>query len=106
MKILCALLFLCSTTFGHSKEHQPQLELFYSPYCYYSQKVLNYLKSIHKCVPLKDVVHDPKAKDELREKGGKMQVPCLLINDYPLYESDQIILWLSEHQNDLKVEQA
>ncbi len=50
-------------------------------------------------MPLKDVVYDPQAKEELREKGGKMQVPCLLIDAYPLYESDEIIRWFSEHQD-------
>ncbi|MES2344975.1 MAG: glutathione S-transferase N-terminal domain-containing protein [Chlamydiota bacterium] len=99
MKAFYVLLCCCATVLGYSEEYKPELELFYSPYCYYSQKVLNYLKSIHKSVPLKDVVYDPQAKEELREKGGKMQVPCLLIDAYPLYESDEIIRWFSEHQD-------
>ncbi len=86
--------------------HPPELELFYSPYCYYSLKVLNYLKSIDKTIPLRNVSDDPAAKEELRVKGGKMQVPCLLIEDIPLYESDLIILWLSENQECLVETQA
>lgn len=78
------------------------LQLYYSPYCYYSQKVLNYLKGIHKTVPLKDVMHDAGAKTELLRQGGKPQVPCLFIDGYPLYESDNIITWLSEHKECLE----
>ncbi len=77
------------------------LMLYYSPACPYSQKVLKYLQQIHKTIPMKSVANDPIAKKELREYGGKMQVPCLLIDGKPLYESDAIILWLSQHQESL-----
>lgn len=103
MKSLC--FFLCFFSFSagfcdnFTKENCPKLELYYSPYCYYSHKVLNFLKSVQKILPLKDVVHDPKAKQVLKEQGGKLQVPCLFINNTPLYESDHIILWLSDHQD-------
>lgn len=75
------------------------LNLFYTNYCPYSRKVLNYLYKIHKKVPLTDVQNNPQAKEYLRVKGGKMQVPCLFINGQPLYESDEIINWLSQHQD-------
>lgn len=80
---------------------KPVLVLYYSPYCGFSQKVLNYLRQIHKTVPMKNVINNPEAKEELRKYGGIMQVPCLFIDGKPLYESDQIIQWLSQHQEDL-----
>lgn len=83
---------------------KPTLVLYYSPYCGFSQKVLKYLQQIHKSVPMKNVINDPQAKDELRRYGGKMQVPCLFIDGKPLYESDLIIQWLSEHQEYLDPE--
>ena len=51
---------------------------------------------------MKDVMHDVGAKKELIEKGGKAQVPCLFIEGKPLYESDHIIFWLSEHSDSLE----
>ncbi len=83
------------------KYEKPVLVLYYSPSCGYSQKVVRYLKQIHKTVPMKNVINDREAKEELRKFGGIMQVPCLLIDGKPLYESDLIIQWLSEHQEDL-----
>lgn len=78
---------------------KPVLVLYYSPYCGYSQMVLNYLKQIHKTVPMKNVIDNPTAKDELKRYGGKLQVPCLFIDQNPLYESDKIIQWLSQNQD-------
>lgn len=77
------------------------LVLYYTPHCPYSQKVLNYLKQIHKMVPMKNIAVDPVAKRTLKQIGGKTQVPCLVINGQALYESDDIIKWLSEHKADL-----
>lgn len=76
----------------------PTLTLFYAPWCYYCHKVINYLKRINKQIPLKDV-ENPLNKEELITLGGRRQVPCLLINEEPLYESGAIIAWLSAHQD-------
>ena len=83
------------------QQERPVLVLYYSPACPYSQKVLKYLQQIHRTVPMKSVVNNPDAKKELKEYGGKMQVPCLLIDGKPLYESNSIIQWLSQHQESL-----
>jgi glutaredoxin 3 len=80
------------------RQERPRLVLYYSPSCPYSQKVLNYLKSINKTVPMKNVHASPQIKEELITKGGKGQVPCLFINDKPLYESDLIVQWLSANK--------
>lgn len=76
--------------------------LYYTTYCPYSQKVLRYLKKIHKQLPMKNVESDPQAKAELKKTGGKTQVPCLVIDGKALYESDAIIEWLSQHQDELE----
>ncbi len=78
------------------------LLLYYSPQCPYSKRVLDYLASIHKSVPLKNVVGDPQAKEELRRIGGKAQVPCLIIDGSPMYESQDIIRWFSTHKDALE----
>ncbi|GAB4184945.1 MAG: hypothetical protein Tsb0015_01500 [Simkaniaceae bacterium] len=75
------------------------LLLFYKTGCPYCEKVLTALKKMGKDIPKKNISEDPSAKEELKEKGGKVQVPCLFINDSPLYESDDIIHWLEENKS-------
>ena len=41
--------------FQEASIESPTLTLYYAPWCYYCQKVINYLKRINKQVPLKDV---------------------------------------------------
>ncbi|GEM_PF-1501740 len=82
-----------------SEKHD--LLLYYTTYCPFSQKVLKYLKKVHKQLPMKNLADDPFAKEELKKIGGKMQVPCLVIDGKALYEANEIILWLSKHQDEL-----
>ena len=79
----------------------PTLALYHTPWCYYCQKVIKYLDRIHKTVPLKDVDYLCN-KEELKKIGGKSQVPCLVIDGQALYESNDIIAWLSANQNKLE----
>ena len=83
----------------NSEKHD--LLLYYTTYCPYSQRVLKYLKKIHKLLPMKNLANNPQAKEELRKTGGKMQVPCLVIDGNALYESNAIIDWLSKHKDEL-----
>ncbi len=80
-------------------QESPSLVLYYSSRCPYSQKVLGYLKNIHKSVPMKDVVDNPQNKEELSRAGGQLLVPCLVIDGKALYDADAIIEWLSKHQD-------
>ncbi|MCB1116771.1 MAG: glutaredoxin [Chlamydiia bacterium] len=77
-------------------EEEHNLILYYKPTCSFCQKVLDYLESIEEEIPLKNIDEDPKAREELLHLGGKTQVPCLFIDDKPLYESDDIIDWIKE----------
>ena len=80
---------------------KPKLLLYYTPWCPYSQRVLDYLKQIHRTIPLKNIQQDPKSKEDLRKIGGKTQVPCLIIDGNPMYESATIIQWLSQNRQAL-----
>jgi glutathione S-transferase len=102
MRGLASLIFCLITSFGFAQDCPNSLTLYYSPYCPYSHRVLDYLKEINKTVALKSVAGNKQARDELKEKGGKAQVPCLFIDEYPLYESDDIIQWLCHHQECLE----
>jgi glutaredoxin len=116
MRLLSTILIgLCALTAGsyalEVQDHEmtasslpaknTELQLFYTPWCPYSQKVLNYLKQIHKTVPMRNIQNDPAGKELLKSKGGNAQVPCLFIDGKPLYESDAIIQWLSKHKDSL-----
>lgn len=71
-----------------------QLTLYYFPGCPYCRKVLNFCEENNITLTLKNIQETSKIRDELRHIGGKTQVPCLVIDGKPLYESDDIISWL------------
>lgn len=73
-----------------------ELLLYYFPECPYCRKVLNFIEknNLNDSFILKNIHEDPVAREELISKGGKEQVPCLFINEKPLYESADIIKWI------------
>ena len=74
------------------------LQLYYKPTCPFCINVLNYIKENRiSGVDLANVGTDPALREELARIGGKAQVPCLMINGKPLYESGDIIRWLDAH---------
>ena len=74
----------------------PHLELLYMPTCPYCRKVLAWMGEHDvEDVELLNVLEEPKNKERLIEEGGKDQVPCLLIDGKPLYESSDIIDYLA-----------
>lgn len=74
-----------------------QLKLFIKETCPYCIKVMDYMEAHDITVELADIVADESQRDELQKVGGKVQVPMLLIDGKPLYESDDIISWFKEH---------
>lgn len=65
------------------------------PFC---KKVMYYLKRNNLSVEIMDINKDPKNKEDLERIGGKVQVPMLLIDGKPLYESDDIIDWFKKNR--------
>lgn len=75
-----------------------KLELFKRDTCPFCQRVLKYIAETGRSdVLMRDTVQDLSNKEELIRIGGKDQVPCLMIDGQPLYESMDIIQWLSDH---------
>ena len=66
------------------------LILYYSPTCPYCVKVLRFLEDNGIELELRDRGFESNRSD-LVAIGGKAQVPCLIINGSPMYESDDII---------------
>lgn len=73
------------------------LDLYYYDACPYCQKVL---RAIHQLgiqdkITLKNILQSQEAAQTLVAVGGKRQVPCLFIDGEPMYESDDIVAWLT-----------
>lgn len=73
----------------------PELLLYKKDSCPFCRKVARYLDARGITVPARDVATSPEARAELVRVGGKAQVPCLLIDGEPLYESDDIIAYFA-----------
>lgn len=75
-----------------------KLELYYKVECPYCQKVLNYM--MDNC-QIKDVklvdIKEGNNNEDLINRGGKDQVPCLFIDGKALYESYDIIKYFKEN---------
>ena len=72
-----------------------KLTLYYLPSCPYCQKVLQFMDNHQIDIELKDTSR-PDNKSYLLENGKKGQVPCLFIDNQPLYESNDIISYLGK----------
>lgn len=76
-----------------------QLALYHYDTCPYCAKVKRFIKNKPLQIEQLNVQQDPVRLNELINKGGKKQVPCLRIcsqngNDIWLYESDEIVRFL------------
>ncbi|MFP4473713.1 MAG: glutaredoxin family protein [Candidatus Omnitrophota bacterium] len=80
-----------------------KLELYYQPTCLFCRKVLSFMDENEiSGVELKDKTAHPEYEQELINVGGKAQVPCLVRDGDPLYESDKIMEWLGENRENSK----
>ena len=88
---------------NQSNIERPYLILYIRSTCPFCRLVNDYLDSIHKTVPKRDIGKDPAAAKELVKVGGKKQVPCLVINNPSseskevIYESKDIIKWFKNN---------
>jgi glutathione S-transferase len=74
------------------------LELYYSPTCPYCLKVLRFMEEHGILIDLKSTL-EPENYKKLLEVGKMNQVPCLFIDGKALYESDDIIVYLTQSFN-------
>jgi glutathione S-transferase len=78
----------------------PELTLYHFPACPFCQMVFDCLDRLNLEIPMRDILTEAGARDDLVEIGGKGQVPCLVIDGQPMYESADIIRWLEDHSNE------
>lgn len=77
----------------------PKLALYYFSSCPYCRMVLDVIERMDIDIDMHDIHLEEGARDELIRIGGKGQVPCLVIDGKPLYESGDIISWLETNTN-------
>ena len=78
-----------------------QYQLYYFATCPFCIKALLQLRLLGIKVPLKNIHRHRQYASELLEGGGKIQVPCLRIDDGQsqsrwLYESSDIVRYLKQ----------
>ncbi len=78
----------------------PHLMLYYFPSCPFCILVLDALDRLGLEIPMRDINTEAGAREDLQEIGGKTQVPCLVIDGEPLYESADIIRWLEAYADE------
>lgn len=72
------------------------LELYVKPGCPYCTKVLHFMNERKIVIQLHDITDGSGNRDDLLRIGGKVQVPCLIINGAALYESSDIVAYLAK----------
>lgn len=76
-----------------------ELKLYVMEVCPFCKKVVRYIdKNNIDGVEIMDIKKDPKNQEDLIKLGGKDQVPMLLIDGKPLYESSDIIQWFKDNK--------
>ena len=74
------------------------LELYKKESCPFCRRVMTRIAEQGRDdIVFHDIVEDESNRTRLKEIGGKAQVPCLIIDGEPLYESDAIVEWLNAH---------
>ena len=78
------------------------LKLFIAVPCPYCTIVTNFIKENNiTSIEIHNTNWDTEEHQILKKTYGKSQVPLLLINDSPLYESSDIISYLKDNKNEL-----
>lgn len=68
-----------------------ELILYKFDRCPYCRRTMAAIRQLDLELEYRDTRQNPQYREELIKIGGKSQVPCLLINGQPLYESSDII---------------
>ncbi len=74
-----------------------ELKLYTKDACPFCKKVFRFIDKYNIDVEIRDIKKDPTAQEELITIGGMDQVPMLLIDGEPMYESSDIIKYLKEN---------
>jgi glutaredoxin len=76
-----------------------KLELYFFPECPYCQLVTNTIDSlgIGPQIEFRNIRTNSNFQQKLFADTGRRTVPCLYVNDKPMHESKDIVLWLKSN---------
>lgn len=80
-----------------SPDTERELVLYKYDTCPYCVRVMRAVDRLGLEVAYRDTRRDAGAREELFEKTGRTQVPCLFIDGEPLFESADIVAWLEAY---------
>ncbi|MCB9060032.1 MAG: glutathione S-transferase N-terminal domain-containing protein [Halobacteriovoraceae bacterium] len=80
----------------------PILSLYYFESCPFCQIVLAAIKDLSIKVELRDIRKDELHSKKLLNDTGRQTVPCLYIDNKPMFESRDIVNWLQKNQSNLE----
>lgn len=78
-----------------------KLELYYYESCPFCQIVLQAVNELGINLTYCDIMNDTSALERHINTTGRRTVPCLYIDDKPMFESRDIINWLTENKDKL-----
>lgn len=81
-----------------------KLKLYYYDQCPFCQMVLSKIKALglEESITFKNVLENSDFKKEHKENTGKNTVPCLYVDNKPMFESMDIMDWLDKNQTNLR----
>ena len=72
----------------------PSLVLYKTDLCGYCRRVLRVIDELGVEIELRDTLRERRWREDLYRRTGRTQVPCLLTDEEPMFESADIIAWL------------
>lgn len=80
----------------------PRLELFYYDSCPFCQIVLEVIDDLSLAVEMRDITKSKEQLNRLVSDTGRRTVPCMYIDNKPMFESQDIIRWLKQNKDQLQ----
>ncbi|MBK26443.1 MAG: NrdH-redoxin [Halobacteriovorax sp.] len=79
----------------------PKLALYYFESCPFCVMVINLINQLNLDVEFRDIFTNQDHLNKLMSDTGKRTVPCLYIDNKPMFESSDIMAWLEENSSNL-----
>ena len=80
-----------------------KLELFYynqCPFCFRVVKAIDEL-GLQEKITFRNVLDNPQDRKYHMDQTGRTTVPCLYVDDKPMFESADIIQWLKDKKSEI-----
>lgn len=78
-----------------------KLELYYYSQCPFCAMVVSKIKTLglEEEITFKNTLENPEFRKFHTNTTGRSTVPCLYVDDKPMFESSDIINWLDQNQS-------